>query len=234
MSIRIVRGEVGSRDATTRILLPGSAHESLPPFERVAETIATPRRRFPVHRHQGVEVLTYVIEGSASYEFGPGPADPLVPGDVRLLTAPTPVSHVINPGTGSTVRWFAVVATLSGGKSDRARVQSGVARSAGLQPDGTIERRICGPGSGITAEAGLECTSIEFEANGTAFRRVGHDRVAVAYALSGTGTIDNQTLEAGEAALVEEAAGIALQGAPGCRVILVTAPRGTPHPASGR
>ncbi len=234
MSIRIVQGEVGSRDATTRIVLPSRAHESLPPFERVAETIATPRRRFPAHRHQGVEVLTYVIEGSASYEFGPGPAEPLVPGDVRLLTSPTTVSHAINPGTGSTVRWFAVVATLSGGKSDLPRVQAGVARSAGLQPDGTVERRICGPGSGLNAEAGLECASIEFEASGTVFRRVGHDRVGVAYTLSSTGTIDNQTLEAGEAALVEDAAGIALQGSPGFQLILAMAPRATPHPALDR
>jgi hypothetical protein len=58
------------------------------------------------------------------------------------------------------------------------------------------------------------------------FRRLGHDRVAIGYALAGRGKLDEQAVDAGEAALVERAAGVALQGQAGFRVIFVSVPRG--------
>lgn len=225
MSFQVVRGEIDSKDATTRVVLPSPSRGSFPPFERVAETIATPRRRFPPHRHQGVEVLTYVTEGSATYVFGPGTADSLVPGAARLLTAPTSVSHAINPHEGTTVRWLAVVATLPDGTAAEPRLQSGLAHTSGVQPDGTVVRRVVGLGTGLISAAGLECEAVEFQTNGTSFRRVGHDRVAVCYNLFGGGSVDNRTLEVGEAALVENAGGVALQGEPGFHIVLVSAPR---------
>lgn len=225
MSIRVVRGEIGAKDVTTRVLIPTVTQPRWPPFERVAETIATPRRPFPPHRHEGVEVLTYVIEGSASYVYGAGPPDALASGSTRLLTAPSPVSHAINPGKGQTVRWFAVVTSLPAGESTLPRLQSGQANPTSEQPDGTILRRLVGPGSLLTSSVGLEGEAIEFRSSGTTFRRVGHDRVAVCYALSGRGRVDSEILDGGEAALIEQSAGIALQGHPGFQVILMRAPQ---------
>ena len=227
MSIRVVQGEIGAKDVTTRTLIPVVSQARWPPFERVAETIATPRRLFPPHRHEGVEVLTYVIEGSGTYAYGPHPAETLVAGATRLLTAPTPVSHAINPGKGQTVRWFAVVASLPASNAAPSRLQSGRAEPTELQPDGTILRRIAGPGTTLRSSVGIESEAIEFRSTGATFRKVGHDRVAICYALSGRGRVDDQVVEGGEAALVEQAAGIALHGQAGFRIVLVHAPRGT-------
>ena len=91
--------------------------------------------------------------------------------------------------------------------------------------DGTAVRRLVGPGSGIESSVGIECELIEFPSNGTTFRRVGHDRIAIAYTLSGRGSVDNQTVDAGEAALVDDAAGVAIGGRAGLRLMLTTAPR---------
>ena len=55
--------------------------------------------------------------------------------------------------------------------------------------------------------------------------KVGHDRIAVCYAFSGRGAVDNEGLDAGEAALVEEAGGIAIAGQTGFHVVLVSAPQ---------
>jgi redox-sensitive bicupin YhaK (pirin superfamily) len=173
-----------------------------------------------------VEVLTYIVEGAASYEFGPGPADPLTSGSVKLLTATSDVAHSINPGKGGTVRSFAVVALLPPGATGSPRLQSGNAISAGIQPDGTVVRSLVGPGTALTSMAGLAGETIEFRSAGTAFRKVGHDRVAVCYAISGRGMVDSDVLDGGEAALVENAAGVALQGQPGFHVVLVSGPRG--------
>ena len=226
MSFQVVRGEIDSKDATTRVVLPSPSRGSFPPFERVAETIATPRRRFPPHRHQGVEVLTVRNRGICHVRVRAWyPADSLVPGAARLLTAPTSVSHAINPHEGTTVRWLAVVATLPDGTAAEPRLQSGLAHTSGVQPDGTVVRRVVGLGTGLISAAGLECEAVEFQTNGTSFRRVGHNRVAVCYNLFGGGSVDNRTLEVGEAALVENPGGLALQGEPGFHIVLVSAPR---------
>ncbi|MCI4352130.1 MAG: hypothetical protein L3K14_01900 [Thermoplasmata archaeon] len=226
MAIRIVTGEIEAKDVTTRVALPTRALPRWPPFERVAETIATPRRPFPPHRHSGVEVLAYVIEGSASYELGSDPPRPLVPGSTTLLTAPLPVSHAINPAKGHTVRWFALVSALPAGSNPPARFQSGRTEAKHGSAEGTIVRGLMGPGSTINSAIGMEGLSIEFESPATSFQRVGHSRVAVAYALAGRGLLDNEVLNAGEAALVENAAGIALHGDAGFQVLFVMAPRG--------
>ena len=225
MTIRLVQGEVDTKDVSTRVVLPTAAQPRWPPFERVAETIATPRRPFPPHRHEKSEVLTYVIEGSAFYAFASGAPEPLGPGSTKLLTASTGVSHSINPAKGQTVRWFSIVASLPPDGAFSPRLQSGSPPDSPVQPDGTVLQQLIGPRSTISSAAGLECEAIRFTDEGTAFRRVGHDRVAIVYALTGPGTIDNEPLDAGEAALVDAAAGMSLQGEPGFHVIFSTAPR---------
>jgi len=225
MGIRVVPGEIAARDATTRTILPTTVQAKWPPFERVAETIATPRRRFPAHHHAEVEVLTYIIEGNGSYEYEKEPGRPVDEGSVQLLAAPSTASHVINPGKGQTVRWFAVVATLPKGSTVSPRVQFGHAPDSGALPDSTIVHSLVGPGTPVQSSLGLECSVIGFVAPGTAFRRIGRANLGVCYALSGQGEVDNAPLEGGEAALVEDSAGIAIRGEPGFRLVVVQAPR---------
>jgi quercetin 2,3-dioxygenase len=224
MTIRVMPGEIDAKDATTRAAIPSTSQPRWPPFKRVAETIATPRRRFPPHRHEGVEVVTYVIEGSGTYEFGATPPYPLLPGSCFLLTAPTSVSHAINPGKGQTIRWFSVVAGLPQGKAAEPRLQSSHGDPE-PQPDGTTVRHLVGPGSQLQSAIGLDGQAIRFISEGTTFRKVGHSSLAVCYALAGRGRVDNDALEGGEAAFVEDSAGIAIQGQPGFQVILLRTPR---------
>ncbi|MGA8275608.1 MAG: pirin family protein [Thermoplasmata archaeon] len=225
VAVRVVPGEILSKDATTRAVVPSAAVPRWAPFERVAESIATPRRRFPPHRHESVEVLTYVIEGSGTYDYGSGPSTPLLAGSVNLLTAATSVTHGINPGKGQTIRYFAVIVTLPAVASSQPRMQSARPEPPSPQPDGTVGRTLVGHGKALVSAVGLECEAIEFRSAGTTFRKVGHDRVAIGYAVSGIGKVDNQALEAGEAALVDDAAGIAITGRAGLRLILTSAPR---------
>ncbi|MGB6500734.1 MAG: hypothetical protein WBG19_04965 [Thermoplasmata archaeon] len=225
MTIRVVAAEIEAKTATTRTAIPTSAQPSWPPFERVAETIATPRRPFPMHRHSGVEVLTYVIEGSASYHFGEEPPRPLGPGSTVLLTAPTSLSHAINPGQGRTVRWFAVVAALPSPSPAAARLQAAEARPVTGVTDDILVRHLVGRESSLTSAAGLESDEFEFRAPATTFRETGHDRLAIGYALAGRGRLGEVPIEAGETALVEDTAGISIEGQSGFKLVFVGAPR---------
>jgi redox-sensitive bicupin YhaK (pirin superfamily) len=224
-SLRIVGGEVQARTTTSRTVIPTAAQSAWPPFRRVAEVIATVDRKLPAHGHEGEEVLTYGIEGSASVAVGGTPPKPLQAHTVVLLTAPGKAIHAISPAEGSTVRWFSVVVGLASPATGDTRVQWGRPPAGDPQPDGTVVRRLVGPGSGVTSTARLEGEAIEFLSEGTTFRRVGRDRRAVVYALSGRGRVDGQAIEQGEAALVENYSGLGLQGHPGFRAVLVVAPR---------
>ncbi|MGA8543528.1 MAG: hypothetical protein WB947_08355 [Thermoplasmata archaeon] len=196
----------------------------------MAETISTPRRRLPQHRHQCVEVLTHVIEGSGTYEYGSSTPELIGQGDTRLLTAPDPVSHAINPGKGQTIRYFAIVASLPAGKMPEVGLQSARSAESAVLPDGTSVARLVGPGSGIQSGVGLESERIRFHSEGTSFRMVGHGHLAICYALAGEGAVDSQSLQGGEAAFIDEASGIALQGNPGFRVIFLRVPRDSSPP----
>ena len=225
MSVQVVPGEISAQDATTRAVIPTSSAPPWPPFKRVAETIATPRRRFPPHKHEGVDVLTYVIEGSGTHEFGSDPPTSVTSGSTSLLTAPTTVAHSMNPAKGQTLRWFGILVTLPSGAPGPVRLQSARPESSGILPDGTVVRHLVGPGSSITSTIGFECEEIEFLNAGTAFRRVGHDRVAVGYVISGRGQIDGAGVETGEAALAADAAGVGIQGRAGLKLMFASAPR---------
>ncbi len=225
MPVRVVTGEISATDATTRLLIPTPKQGKWPPFIRVAETLATPRRRFPAHSHSGVEVLTYVVEGSGTYELPSHPPEPVVAGSVHLLTAPTPVGHAINPGKGQTLRWFAVVVSLAEGRSAEVLDRSSSAREPTAGSDGLGFRALVGAGSSIPSAANMEVASLQFSSEATTFRPMGHGSLGLCYALAGRGRIDSETIEGGEAALIDESAGIAVHGEPGFRVVLVRVPR---------
>lgn len=233
MTIRVIAGEISAKDATTRTVLPTTTEEAWPPLERVAETIASSTRRFPVHRHANVEVVTYVIEGSGLYSFGTNPAERIGAGSIHVLAAHSSVAHAINPGKGQTLRWFAVVAGLPPSAGQADTLQSGRTGNETVKADGTITRSILGPGGPARSEVGLIAHDIEFAQEGTTFRRVGHSLNALAYAVSGAGSVDGRPIELGEAALVEGSAGIAIQGRPGFRVVLLQVPRPAQSVVSG-
>ena len=223
--VRILAGEVEAKSVTSRTVIPSARQGAWGAFQRVGEVIATVDRKLPAHGHERQEVLTYGVEGFATVAIGDGPAQSLDPHTVVLLTSPAKTTHAISPARGSTVRWVSLVVGLPDGSNGAVRAQWGRPTASAPQPDGSVVRRLVGAGTGVVSASGLEASEIAFASSGTSFLPVGHDRQAVVYALSGRGQVDAQPVEEGEAALVEESAGLGLHGRPGFRVILATVPR---------
>jgi redox-sensitive bicupin YhaK (pirin superfamily) len=233
VSVRIVPGEITAKDATSRVVLPTGALPKFPPLERVAESIARPARRLPLHRHQTAEVLTYVIEGSGSYESPDAPTLALGPGSAVMMTAQDSGAHAINPGRGQTIRYFALVVTVPALPSAAARTRAFQVSESGPQADGSVVAPLVGAAPALPSLAGLEVVSIRFVSEGTSFRRVGHDGVALCYAIAGRASVDGEPLEGGEAALVRDAAGLALAGEVGFHGVLVRVPATAKSGAAG-
>jgi len=231
-SIRIVSGEVEARSATTRVVLPTPTVPAWAPYARVAESIATHRRPFPAHPHEAEEVLSYVIEGFATYQFGTASEEALGAGEARFLTAGTKVMHRIAPAKGSPIRWFTLVVGLPASAAGRAPTVQRATAIPGLpEAREVVVQPIVGGGSDVRSIAGLEAAALSSPGGGSVFRRVGHGRRGVLYVLAGRGTVDGHAVEAGEAALIEGAAGVGIQCEPGFRGVMATvttdaAPRG--------
>ncbi len=222
-SIRVIAGEVQSRTATNRLVIPSVGLNAWLPFVRVGETIASRARQFPPHTHEHEEVLTYLSEGSATYRLGERPGETASAGTAFLLSSASNVTHSISPIKGGSVRWFVLVIALRAELSE-PRLQSSHLSEASTFEEKTQVRRLVGPRAPMTSHTGLECRELVFVQRSTSFLRVGHDRHAVVYAMSGAGTVDGRGLQAGEGALISDVSGIAIAGTPGLRVIAATAP----------
>jgi redox-sensitive bicupin YhaK (pirin superfamily) len=227
-----VPGVVQSGATTARLLVPTSAAPNWAPFTRVAETIATAPRTAPPHGHEHEEVLTWVVEGYASSQFASDPVTPTPTNSVQLLSAPSKVTHRVSPAQGGTVRWLSLVLALPDSETGAPHLRSERAIESDVQPDGTAVRPLAGPGSKLPTRSGLMARGIRFAESGTTFQAVGRDRRAVLYVLAGRGEVDTQPVEVGEGVLVENVSGIAVHGRPGLRVLLASAPRGTPRRTS--
>lgn len=223
-TIQWVPGEVVAKATTARLMLPTTNVTSWSPFTRIVETIATTSRQPPSHAHEGEEVLTYMFEGFADYQFGNDPPVSLPPGSVRLLTATGKASHRIAPSKGSTVRWMSVVLDLPPGTVGESRIQGGSPRPSEMQPDGSVITELVGLNSGLASKSGLIAKEVRFAQDGTAFNRIGHGRRGFAYAIGGRGAIDNQPIETGEGVLLDRVAGVALHGQRGLRLLIGSAP----------
>ncbi len=223
-TLRWFPGEVVAKTTTARLLLPNSAVAAWRPFSRIVETVATNLRQPPSHAHEREEVLTYMFEGFADYQYGTGTPESLPPGSVRLLTATSKATHRISPSRGSTVRWISIVLDLPAGVEGEPRVQSGRPRASEMQPDGSVITELVGLNSGITSRSGLIAKEVSFAQQGTEFNRIGHGRRGFAYVLAGRGAIDSQPVEMGEGVLLDHVAGVALHGQQGLRLVIGSAP----------
>ncbi len=223
-SIRWVPGEVVAKATTARLLLPTGGISTWVPFTRIVETVAANSRVAPSHTHEHEEVLTYMFEGFADYQFESEPPVSLPPGSVRLLTATSKVTHRISPSKGSTVRWMSVVLNLGSGASGDSRVQAGTPRALDMQPDGSVVTELVGLNSGITSKAGLIAKEIRFAQDGTEFNRIGHGRRGFVYVLAGRGSVDSQPIQTGEGVLISGVSGVALHGQQGLRLVIASAP----------
>jgi redox-sensitive bicupin YhaK (pirin superfamily) len=231
-TIRLVAGEIDSRTVATRLLIPTAAQPAWAPVRRLTESLASRGRTLPMHAHEQEEVLTYVIEGFASYQLEGEPPQVLPQGSARLLTAASRVNHRVSPSEGRAVRWVNLVVGAARPAVGPARLQ---AYSPSRPPDlvDQVEvRTLVAQGGPMVSAAGLECREMTFGEASTTFLPVGPERRAVLYALAGEGSVDAHHVEGGTAALVDGATAVALRGQAGFRAIVAIAPSPTRTPSA--
>ncbi len=227
-SIRVVPGEISSGTVTVRLGLPTSTLPAWPPFRRLAEGIASRGRRLPPHAHEREDVLTFIVEGFASYQLEDGPVASLPQGAARLLTAVRRTTHRVDPAEGAAIRWFNLVVDLPPSYVGRDDLQSVGPETSSLEIDNVRVRKLVGPRGPMRSGAGLICEALTFPDASTTFRRVGAGSRALLYVSAGAGAVDEQPIAAGESAFLEGVPGVSVRGTPGFQAVWATAPVDVP------
>ncbi|MCI4347473.1 MAG: pirin family protein, partial [Thermoplasmata archaeon] len=215
-------------DVAGRVLFPSPLQGPWLPFLRLAETVTTGGGDDPGgHSHFEEEVLNYVVDGRVEYEDEEGHRSVLEPGTVELLTAREEARHkLVGLKQNSLTRWLSVVVRCprsAGEPSHRMQVAPGpIPTRVG---EGPLERLLVGPGAAVESGAGLECVDIEFRQAGRCVCPIGGRRRAAAYVYEGSGTVDDQLVEAGAGRLMDNVAKVSIRAESGTRLLLASAPR---------
>jgi redox-sensitive bicupin YhaK (pirin superfamily) len=59
----------------------------------INEDIVAPNSGFPMHSHQDMEIITYIISGELTHKDSLGNVDSIKPGEVQLMRAGTGITH---------------------------------------------------------------------------------------------------------------------------------------------
>ncbi|MGA7860972.1 MAG: pirin family protein [Thermoplasmata archaeon] len=225
---RVVSSRIDLDDVSGRVLFPSPLQGPWLPFQRFADTITTGGGDDTEgHTHQEEEVLNYVIEGRVDYEDDAGHRSVLEPGSVELLTAREETSHkLMGLKPGPRTRWVSVVVRCPpsiGASAHRFQVASGPAPIQSGKA--ALVRFLVGPDAPVASGCGLECIEIGFRTHGRCVCPVGPQRRAVAYVFDGSGSLDNQLLEVGVGALMENVTQVTIQAKSGTRLLLASVPR---------
>jgi quercetin 2,3-dioxygenase len=225
--LRVVASRMDLEDVSGRVLFPSMAQGPWPPFLRFAETVAAGERIGPdSHAHRGEEVLNYVLDGRVEYEDDNGVRTVLGPGTAVLLTAREEAHHDLVANQTPRVRWLSVVLRIpaaAGGPTHRVQIANGPLPTR----DGParIERPLVGPHAPLASSAGLACTELELRAGGRYVMPLGRERRAVVYVFDGSAHVDDQPVEAGAGALLENATETSIRAVSDARLLLASAPR---------
>jgi len=225
---RVTSSRIELDDVSGRVLFPSPLQGPWLPFQRFADTLTTGGGDDPEgHTHREEEVLNYVIEGRVDYEDDAGHRSVLEPGSVELLTAREETRHkLMGPAPGPRTRWASVVVRCPasiGAPAHRFQVASGPTPIP--SGEAALVRFLVGPDAPVASGCGLECIEIGFRAHGRYVCPVGGRRRVVAYVFEGSGSVDDQLLEVGVGALMENVTKVSIQAKSGTRLLLASVPR---------
>jgi quercetin 2,3-dioxygenase len=170
----------------------------------------------PDHPHRGFETVTYIIEGEMEHEDSHGHRGALRGGDVQWMTAGAGVIHSEMPSArmlreGGRMHGFQIWVNLPRSrKMARPRYQEYSASELPVIDDGQRWVRVIAgevDGKRSPIETTVPTTLLHFKllhGTNTAFEVAPHSN-AIVHAISGSATIENQTLRAHEAMLLEPA-----------------------------
>ena len=221
--VRLVSGtaHVMQMDGTEgRTLFPSTEFSHWPPFETLAERTMVGSGAPDPHPHTDQEVVNYVLSGTLLIYDETHRCTEVPTGSVSLLDTRRMQVHDVNPASGTTAHWLALVLHLPPGTAEPKRAHQ-IAPAAPLAslPSGVEGSSVVGLPGRVLSILGLEMWDVRFRESSEVVLPVPENRTALVYVLEGGARAADRDLPRGGGLQAEGLPKLPVQGEPGSRLM---------------
>jgi redox-sensitive bicupin YhaK (pirin superfamily) len=186
----------------------------------INEDRVEPGRGFGTHSHRDMEIISYVLDGELSHKDSMGTGSVIRPGDVQRMSAGTGVSHSeFNPSKSNGVHFLQIWIM-----PDKAGYPPSYEQKSFPESERAGKLRLVasndGRDSSVTLHQNAKLYAGTFGAGEKASYELAAGRHAWVHVARGSLDVGGTTLEAGDAAAIDEAGSIELCGTSGGDVLV--------------
>ncbi|RMH47777.1 MAG: pirin family protein [Gammaproteobacteria bacterium] len=166
---------------------------------------------FPPHPHRGFEGITWLLKGTMQHQDNLGNCGTVSAGGAQRFTAGQGIVHSEMPlgRTEGIQLWVNLPKRLKTITPDYQQVPN-----IPITQDGNIEiRHIVGHDAGIHVHTPMDYRDIRFTQSDELSLRLNEDWRAICYVIRGVADLNGQTLNAGDAGLIENTLSITIRAA---------------------
>jgi redox-sensitive bicupin YhaK (pirin superfamily) len=186
-------------------------HVHFGPLLVINEDHFAPTRGFGMHPHEDMEIITYVVAGGLKHEDSTGGGGTLYPGDVQRMSAGTGVNH--SEFNGSDTQWLHLLQLWITPKSKGITPRYGEAHFTDVQKHNRLQAIASRDGRDgsleIHQDAEIYASMLD---NATISHPLEAGRIAYFQLISGSVTVNGETLTSGDAAKLRDETNIEVSG----------------------
>ncbi len=186
-------------------------HVHFGPLLVINEDHFAPTRGFGMHPHEDMEIVTYVIAGGLKHEDSTGGGGTLYPGDVQRMSAGTGVHH--SEFNGSDTQWLHLLQLWILPKSKGITPRYGEAHFTDAQKQNRLQAIASRDGRDnsleIHQDAEIYASMLD---NATISHPLEAGRIAYLQLISGSLTVNGETLTNGDAAKLRDETSVEISG----------------------
>jgi redox-sensitive bicupin YhaK (pirin superfamily) len=186
-------------------------HVHFGPLLVINEDHFAPTRGFGMHPHEDMEIVTYVVAGGLKHEDSTGGGGTLYPGDVQRMSAGTGVHH--SEFNGSDSQWLHLLQLWIMPKSKGITPRYGESHFTDAQKHNRLQAIASRDGRDnsleIHQDAEIYASMLD---NATISHPLAAGRIAYFQLISGSVTVNGETLTAGDAAKLRDETSVEVSG----------------------
>lgn len=214
--------------AEVRRLFPIPAMMNFDPFVLWDHFSVGEDAGFPSHPHRGFEAITYMFSGGMEHADNLGNRSTVTAGGAQRFTAGRGIVHSEMPAPGGEARgiqlWINLPRTM---KQVQPGYQQVDADELPVQVfEGGEVRTIVGEGSPVTLLTQVAYRDVTLQPGGVYREAIQQGHRGLVYVVDGAVTLDDVSLQAGQAAFVQDRESLALTASEPSRIMLAL---GRPH-----
>jgi redox-sensitive bicupin YhaK (pirin superfamily) len=196
------------------------AHMGYRALRVINEDRVDPGNGFGTHGHRDMEIVSYVLEGELSHKDSMGTGSVIRPGDVQRMSAGTGVRHSeFNPSSTDLVHFLQIWIT-----PDRAGYEPGYEQKSFPTAERDGKLRLVASNDGRDGSVTIHQDARLWAGTFAAGQKASHDLLAGRHAwvhiAKGSAKVQGTELASGDAAAIDVAGPIEIEGTSGGEVLL--------------